>query len=250
MICHVLMTGYLKYRPKEINSFNTLYRAARLLLMIIEPQRYRISFTLSTLFYPFAYPNILTSLANRDYIISTQPPMPLPNGARVYVSGYIASKYGCFIELNDSRKLIASEGTSLDGVIAAARDIIDIAERDLHLNISKDIDFCELVGAIIISDDNNSLEAVKKFSGDSYKIFDEILGVDSAGFSIRIIPRNGTPVERTWFDITITPRLLNVDQGYYVEVVFRDGSNVDNVLGFALQLPKTISELIGKIGSL
>lgn len=218
--------------------------------MNIEPQRYRISFVTRTLFYPFTYPNILASLRNRDYKIILAPPMPIPSGGRVYVNGYIATKHGCFIELNDSKKTISCEGTSLEGIIAASKDIIDVSENDFHLDISKDVDYCELLGSIVTLDDVNPLEVVKKFSGNGYKIFDEVLGTDTSGFSIRIIPRNGNPNERTWFDITITPRLLNINQGFYVEVVFRDANNPNNVLEFASQLPKKISELIRKIGSL
>lgn len=218
--------------------------------MSIEPMRYRISFTFDTIFYPFVYPSILASLGKRNYIINASPPTPLPSGQRVYVSGYIASKYGCFIELNDSRKLIASEGSALDGVILAAKDIIDIAENDFKLTISKDVDFCELAAGVAIPEGSNSLEVVKRFSGDDYKIFDDILGVETAGFSIRIIPKTGTPADRSWFDISITPRLLSTVKGYYIEVVFRDGSNAGNVLGFASQLPLIIPRIIEKIGSL
>lgn len=218
--------------------------------MTIQPMRIRIAFVFNTLYYPFTYPEILASLSNRGYIINTEPPLPLPTGQRVYVGGHIASKKGCFIEVNDDRKLLASEGVSIDNVIASARDVIDIAKEDFKLNVERDINFCELASSFAMAEGDRPLEAIRRFSGDSYKIFNDILGAETAGSSIRIIPKNGYPSNKKWFDITITPRFLIEDNEYYIDIIYRDEKNIDGVLEFTSQLPDKMNEIIKRIGGL
>ncbi len=217
--------------------------------MKIVPQKYRIAFVLNTLYYPFTYPEILKSLKSRGYaILASAPPKPFLNGARNYVSGYIASKSGCFIELNDDRKIIAVEADSIDHIVSSAKDIIDLSMADFQLSMAEDMDYVELFSAAVVSDSGNPAEAIRRFSGDQYSKFDEIMGVESSGYSIRIVPRNSLPVNKDWFDISITPRFSTADREYYVEVVFRREKNIDDVLDFTAQLETKMSAIIGKIG--
>jgi hypothetical protein len=219
--------------------------------MIIKPQKYRIAFVLNTLYYPFTYPEILNSLAERKYKITAALPQPDPllSGARIYVSGFVAStKSGCFIQLNDSSKIIACEGTSADSVVTVARDIIDLSKAVFQLDIPNDIDYSELTASTIVSESCSPLETIKRFSGDRYNVFNEILGNETTGYSIRIIPRKGVPTDRKWFDISITPRFSTSQREYHVETVFRDAKDVENVLDFTSKLDEKIVAIINKIG--
>ncbi|VVB69567.1 Uncharacterised protein [uncultured archaeon] len=216
--------------------------------MILNPQKYRVAFVFNTLYYPFTYPEILNSLVARKYaIIAGPPPRPVLSGARIYVSGFVASKPGCFIELDDSRKIIATEGSSIDSVLASARDIVDISMADFRLNLPEGIDYTELIGAVVVPDSRNPTAMVGKFSGEQYNAFNEILGTETAGYSIRIVPKDRLSMEKNWFDISITPRFSTADREYYVEVVFRREKNIDDVLDFTAQLETKLFAIMDKI---
>lgn len=97
------------------------------------------------------------------------------------------------------------EGQIVNNVIASANEIVGLAESDFQLRVPSDINYCELTASIVVSDCGNPLETIKTFSEDKYRIFDEILGTESAGYTIRIIPKRGNPTEKSWFDISMTP---------------------------------------------
>ncbi|VVB69017.1 Uncharacterised protein [uncultured archaeon] len=221
--------------------------------MIIKPQKYRIAFVLNTLYYPFTYPEILDSLAARGYTILV-PPQPLQSGARIYISGQAAAvkatsptKQPCFIETNEPKKIIACEGKDIDNIVAGVKDLVDLSVSDFKLNLPSDINFIELSGSAIVFNDN-TIDAIKKFSGTQYNIFNEIFGAESAGGSIRIIPKLGTQIDKKWFDISIGQKIPSSDNAYYVEIIFRDGNNIESVLDFISNLDKTISSIVQKIG--
>jgi hypothetical protein len=221
--------------------------------MMIQPQKYRIALVLNTLYYPFTYPEILNSLRERGYkIIVPQPqPDPIMSGARIYVNGFVAAtKSGCFVQLNDSSRLIACEGTSADDVVTATRDIIKLCIEAFQLNIPNDIEYSELTASVIVSECGNPLASVKKFSGDSYNIFNGILEYEAAGYSIRIVPKNGSPVDRQWFDMHITPRFSAPEREYYIETVFRSAKDTESVLFFTSNLEEKIGAMVKKIGDL
>ncbi len=214
--------------------------------MKIVPQKYRVAFVFNTLYYPFTYPDILNSFAARKYAV-TAPPQPIKSGARIYASGYVAMKSGCFIELNEAKKIIACESATVDSIIASFRDIVDVSKTDFKLDLSNDIDYCELSGALVTYDDNPE-DVIKNFFGDRYHAFDDILGIETASGSIRIIPKNGSQADRKWVDITIAQKIPSAEKSYYVEFVFRNGNDVESMVDSISNLNDTVSSIINKIG--
>lgn len=223
--------------------------------MRIVPQKYRIAFVFNTLYYPFTYPEILDSLVARGYT-RLVPPQPLQSGARMYISGQAAAvkatiptKPPCFIDLNEPKKIVACDGTDIDNIVASAKDIIDLSRSDFKLNLQSDINFIELSGSAIILNDN-PIDAIKKFSGAQYGVFSEIMGRESAGGSIHIIPKDGTQMEKEWFDIQISQKIPAGENSYYMEFAYRNGNNPDGVLHFISNLDEKISAIVNKIGGM
>jgi len=215
--------------------------------MTIKPQRYRISFVVNRLYYPFTYPEILESLEKRGYQRRATPPQPAMSGARVYIAGYVAAKKGSHVELNEGKNLIACEGESINRVVAGFKEIIELSEKDFHLEMSKDIDYSEFISSVIVSNSGNPLELIRKFNEDAYNVFDEALGTETAGYTIRIVSKDREPGDKNWFDIVITPRVSTADKEYFVETVFRD-EDIKNVIEFASQSNSKIEAIINKIG--
>lgn len=214
--------------------------------MKIVPQKYRVAFKFNTLYYPFTYPEILNSLASRKYALLI-PPQPIKSGARIYISGHVATKSGCFIELNEAKKIVAFESTAVDSAVTSFNDIVDLSKFDFKLNLSEELDYCELSGAVIVSN-GDPANIIKNFSEDQYHVFDEILGFETACGLIRIIPKNGAQTDRKWFDITIAQKIPSVDKSYYVEFVFRNGNDFESIVNFISKLDIKICAIINKLG--
>lgn len=221
--------------------------------MIINPQKYHIAFVFSTLYYPFTYPEILNSLEARNYT-KLVPPQPLQGGARMYISGPAVAakatdptKAPCFIELNETKKIIACNGTAIENIVASVRDIVDLSQKDFKLDLDTDVNFVELSGMAMVQNDN-PIDAIKNFAGDRYRVFDEILGAESAEGLIRIIPKNGVQTDKKWFDISVGQKVPSGDNTYYVEFVYRNGNDIGSVLDFAEKLDEKISAIVNKIG--
>ena len=119
---------------------------------------------------------------------------------------------------------------------------------DFRLNLPEDLDYIELFSSVIVLNSGNPMEAIKRFSGEQDSTFNEITGAECAGYSIRIGPKNSLPMDKNWFDISITPRFATANREYYVEVVFRKEKDIDGIIDFAEQLDAKISAIIDKIG--
>jgi hypothetical protein len=221
--------------------------------MKIVPQKYRIAFVFNTLYYPFTYPEILNSLNSRGYSILV-PPQPLQSGARAYISGpAVATKAAdparapCFVELNETKKIIACNGTDIENIVASVKDLVDLSETDFKLNFDNDINFAELSGTATVINDN-PIDTIKNFYGDIYNVFDEILGEESACGSIHIIPKNSLQTDKNWFDINIVQKVPSGENAYYVEFVYRNGNDLRSLLDFTSNIEIKISTIINKIG--
>ena len=214
--------------------------------MEIKPQRYRLAIVFHTLFFPFTYPELIDSLKKREYSV-LPPPRPAPTGPRVYVGGHIATKEGCTVDVNDDRKIIASEGSQVENIIKSVEELMGIAEKDFRLNLERDIDYIELTGELIVKSEGSPIENIEEFVGDKYNVFDEIMGIETSAYSIRMVPKGYLPSNRKWFDIRIEPRVTMPEYEYYVDIVYRD-ENIDNILTFAHEVNSKILSLIRKIG--
>jgi hypothetical protein len=214
--------------------------------MEIKPLRYRLSGVLCTVFFPFTHPEVIDSLKKRGYNVFPSPRL-IPVGQRVYVGGHIATKKGCTVEINDDRELISIEGSQIENVIQSFEEIMDMAKEDFQLDLENDVNYIELITEIKVKSDGNPIEKIDKFIGDRYRIFDEIMGIDTSGFSIRIVPKGFRPSDKEWFDITIEPRLTMAEREFFIKIVYRN-ENIENVLLFTRDVNSKILSLISKIG--
>jgi len=214
--------------------------------MEIKPQKYRCAVVFRTLFFPFTYPELIDSFKRRGYSVPPSP-RPLPSGPRVYVGGHIATKEGCSVEIKDEKQVIASEGRQVENVIKSFEDIMDITKEDFQVDLDEDIYYFELTSELIVKSDESPIKKIERFMGDKYRVFDEIMGNETSGFTIRIVPKGLIPSYKIWFDITIEPRVTMAEREYYVNIVYRD-ENIDNVLAFTREIDLKILSLISKIG--
>jgi len=209
----------------------------------IRPQRYRLSLVLRTLFFPFTYPDVAESLKKRGYIIPPLP--PLPRGPRIYIGGRIAMKDDCTVDIDDSRKLIASEGSSVQSTINTLKELMVTAKEDFYIDLDKETDYLELLADMVVVTEKNPIESIGKvFEENKYlKRVNEILNIDSSIFTFGVAIKGGNPASKNWLDIRLEPRITMPTRGYDVHIVYRDG-DVSKVLEFASKVNLKIEELI------
>lgn len=216
--------------------------------MKVEPQKYRISLALSSVFFPITEPDFSDALKEKGYTLGRTVPPVFPAGPRAYISGSIATKSDCVIGVDANRKLVVTEGRSSESVMEVMNELMGIARKNFRVNFKKELAYIELIANLIVTSEKNPLRSMATFSKKhvSLKDFDEILGTDISLYSIAIAPEGVQPNGPKWFDIRVSPRNTRPSLEYYVEVVFRD-QEVKKVMDFTRQVDATIMKLIKKI---
>jgi len=172
--------------------------------------------------------------------------MPLlPRGPRTYIGGHIAMKDNCTVDIDDGRKLIASEGSSIESTLNTFKELMVAAKEDFYVDLDKETDYVELVADIVVVTEKNPMESIgRAFEENKYvKRINEILNIDSSIFTFGVSPKGGNPASKNWSDIRLEPRITMPTRGYDVHVVYRD-SNINNVLEFTSKVNSKIKELI------
>lgn len=216
--------------------------------MKVEPQKYRLSFVLSSVFFPLTEPDFSDLLKGKGYTLGRRVPPFFPTGPRAYISGRIATKDDCVVQVDEDRKLVASEGRSAEKVIDVMKELMSTARRNFRVNFKKELSYLELIAYLIVTSEKNPLRSMAKFSKKhaSLERFDGILGTNTSFYSIAIVPEGVPPNSPKWFDIRISPRPTKFSREYYVSVVFRD-QEVEKVLDFTRQVNAKMMNLIKEI---
>lgn len=216
--------------------------------MKVEPQRYRLSFVLSSVFFPLTEPDFSDILKEKGYTLGRTVPPLFPAGERAYITGRIAIKDNCVVDVDADRKLVASEGRSSKKVIDVMEELMSITRRNFRVNFKKELRYLELIANLIITSEKNPLRIMTKFSKEraSLKGFDEILGTKTSFYGISIVPEGLLPNSPKWFDIRISPHVTAFSRKYYVSVVFRD-KEVEKVLDFSRQVDTKMMKLVKEI---
>lgn len=214
----------------------------------IKPQRYRLSFVLTSVFFPLTEPDFSNSLQEKNFTLGRTVPPIFPSGERTYVGGRIAVKDDCVLEVDANRKLVGIEGLSSKIVIAQMEELLSIVKKEFHVNLKKDLAYLELIANLIVTSEKNPLHSIAKFSREnvSLKRFEQILGPNLALYSLAIVPEDVPPNSPKWFDIRINPHVTATSREYYGMVVFRD-REVQKVLDFARDVDSKMINLVKEI---
>ena len=213
--------------------------------MRVEPQRYRISFVLNSIFFPFIEPDFSDLLKEKGYTLGRSMVPVFPHGQRAYISGRIALKDDCVVDVDSNRKLVASEGRSLEDVITTMEELVSISTKNFHVNLKKELSFMELIADLIVTSERNPLRTMSEFSSKhaSLEKFNEIMGSETSFVGIEIGPKGVDPNNPKWFDIKVIPHHIASSREYYVQAIFRE-KEVKKVLDFARGINTRVMNLI------
>ncbi|MGD2247037.1 MAG: hypothetical protein PVF58_01425 [Candidatus Methanofastidiosia archaeon] len=210
----------------------------------VKPIKHKLTLVVNTLFFPFTFPEIFDALKEREYKISSLPG-PIPAGQRSYLEGHIGMKNNCLVEINDTRKIIGTEGVVIEDVIKTMEEIIEMSVNDFKLK-ENEMDYLELISNLHVKTDKSPIKTIGNF-GESYRVFDNVFNLETAPYSIKIVPKNVNPSSKNWFDILVEPRLTKPEREYFVHIIYRN-TDFNNVLTFARNINTTISSVIEIIG--
>ena len=213
--------------------------------MELKPKSYRLSIVLDSFFFPLTAPDILDSLKTRGFKVA-QPPTPMPSGQRFYIGGFIAQKFGCWVNLEDNRNIFGCHGTSAEDVVQIFGELLEILEEDFFVDLGKETKYVELLASILVISDNNPLTSIQKSLSRDMKKFSEILGTEVSDYRINLVPKGVSPSGKRWLELNILPRITMTDKAYWVDIIYRDDS-VGNVIAFAGDLNSKVAEIIAEI---
>ncbi len=216
--------------------------------MKVEPQRYRLAFTMNPVFFPLTEPDFSDLLKENGYTLGGTIPPVFRAGSRAYTTGRMALKDGCAVDVDANGKLVRSEGRSAQKVAGIMEELISLMKKEFRISLKKDLHYLELIADLIVISEKNPLRTMARISEDYAirKDFDTILGVDTSLYSLAIVPRDVLPNSPKWFDIRISPRHTTPTREYYVTVVFRD-KDVRRVLDYTRQVNTRVKKLITRI---
>jgi hypothetical protein len=219
---------------------------ARGKIMELKLQTFRISLVLNSFFFPLTSPEVFEALEARGFDVG-HPPIPLPTGPRIYLTGTIARKNDILVDINDNRNLIGASGNSIENAVQIFSEILSMLREDFFVNLHAELDYVELISHYLIKSNSNPFEVLQNCSGMKFKdIFQKILGTQVSEYRYSIVPTGILPTSRNWFEITVTPKITMPTQAYWVEVVFRDTTH-ETVTTFARNLNSTISDIVNTI---
>ena len=106
---------------------------------------------------------------------------------------------------SDSGK-IGVVGESLSDVQKSFKDLAEIIEAELNINIQEKVRFYWLIIHLRIKTGKNPSQEIIKFKdNDIIHGFSKILDEEISNFTIRINQKGKTPNQEDWFDIAIEP---------------------------------------------
>jgi hypothetical protein len=140
--------------------------------------------------------------------------------------------------------MVGTEANSIENMIGAFLEIMNILKEDFFVDLNKELNYVELIAHFLVFTDANPLASLQDFTKiRNRKAIDEILQTQTSDYRVSIVPSGMLPSERKWFEINISPKLTMPTKAYWVEVVYRDETH-DRVTSFAEKSIQTISRLI------
>jgi len=215
----------------------------------ITPIRYHLALVLKSLHFPLTYPSINDSLKKRGYTLTESslrlvPSVPL--GARSYLSGRIATKEECYVDIDADRKFIATEGRNTKKVIETFNDLVNMSKEDFNVS-GEEFDYCELIASFSAPAIKNSMESIKKtLKNELYVQVSKILKSEVSPYTVTFAPSKGMPSDKIWFHIKIEPEVTMPKKAYDISVIYRHEDKND-VLSFTSEVESKILEIINLI---
>ncbi len=194
----------------------------------------RLSIRFNFVLFPFDVSELLEQLGQAGYFPMIPSPPKLVGQVRLNYKGMIAQKGTVGVEINDDRGVIAVVSPVPDLTIQGFNEVLQIVKDKLGVDLMGRADFYEMLSSFDVNTGKNALESMVKFNEKNGGLAEigKMIGQEVSGFTLRIIPKSGTPSSTDWFDMTIEPNVIKPRTNYKVLSIFRskEKSKVDDFI--------------------
>ncbi len=214
-----------------------------------QPLRYRVALVLKTLFYPLTFPDALESLKARKFDVPGAIPS-IPIGLRSYARGPVATKDDVTVDLDPDRKIVATEGKSVENVLKVFEELTSLLHDDYSVDLDNDADYVEVAASLLIKTKGIAREKIEGLFAEVDKVekLRSVLQFDPVIRSFTISQKDKPPESKEYVELSVNYR-VTVKDTYYIEAIYRDRS-VAKTLSFAKSINSKALNLVGLIESL
>ena len=207
----------------------------------------RLSVRYLSVLFPFNQSIFLSVLPRIGFVTPQSVPLP-PSRTRLAVTGQIATKGDVRLSIQDEKFVLGVSAPDVETAVRELGSVEDLLKQEVGFDSEGQSQFYEVLADMVVAADYNPIEVLPScFTG--VKLFgdlSQILGQAVSNFTLRLVPRPGSPTERNWFDITIEPDLTNPTHWYSVNTVYRQQER-QKVLTFTLKLPDTVNAILARV---
>jgi hypothetical protein len=217
----------------------------------LKPITIRFAVKRNYILYPIESIELMTALARSNTGYLVMPPRGVPKapiGARLDAVGIIARKGTTSVDYDHTTQVIGIEGPVPQEVVSIMSEIESIVQRDLKVDISKNVRFYEIMANFHMDTGNNPLKILGKFNQpkEVYDSISEIINERITNEGIHISSVSDTIETPEWFDMNIIPLPNKSSTTYDITVIFRRKER-EAVSVFLTSIESIIQKIISTI---
>ena len=212
--------------------------------MEITANSIQLDMVFDSVLYPVDIEALIASLNAKDYLLA-QPGKTTPKGIPMQ-KGDTAFKGNVVLRINPTVQKIRFVGMNETEMIQILNEVVKAFDA-CGGNSEKNVKYYEFIIHIEIHTNKEATDTVASFlSPVSTAKIDEILGLESELFTIRLTPKNRNPNSAEYYELVVEPLRRNFGKSYYCFMDYRTG-NYKKLQNLLSNITDNIANLISVI---
>jgi len=201
-----------------------------------------------TLHFPIDPVELAHIVPEAGYVVADRDLLSVPFGARVAISGPVATKGDTELRINSERGILATRGRDADSVVDEFEALEGFLEEQFAFDSQGASRFYELLAELTVTSAENPLSVMARQSEGVAVLqrLGEVLGFPVSNFTLRAVGTGQEPNDNNWSEVRIEPSIPDTTTRFFVSIVFRNEER-DLVVGFARNLTQTVDRLIEEV---
>lgn len=206
----------------------------------------RLSARMKHVILPINWMEYLNLLQKSGYLVGQVPTIPpTVDSSAAVVSGTIAKKLNCVIDVNAERQFIGVQESNAESLVECYNDVMSIL-HDLTASNPLHTWFTEFQGRFTTQlKAKNSFETMKAIgeSFDFVKKWERVIGEPIQNSNIKVTSAGKNPDSPDYFEMTLQPYLIDPLKALEIVIIMRSAV-ADRVLMFAKEIETNISSML------
>ena len=201
-----------------------------------------------TLHFPVDPVELAQIVPEAGYVVADRDLLSVPFGARVSMSGALATKGDAELRVNSERCILAIRGRDPDPVVDEFETVEHLLAERFEFDSRSASVFYELLAELTVASAESPLAVMaRQFRGVAVlNRLGEVLGFPVSNFALRAVGAGQDPGDNNWSEVRIEPSIPDSTRRFFVSIVFRNEQR-DVVVEFARSLARTVSRLVEEI---